>query len=100
MTLIVLLKHVFRHMKEKEDSNRQEEFIKIKAYLTNLAAFYNKINAFVYEQKCFSLLSAASPIKRTHLEIIGIFKLLGMIYLQISASVRYCSRKLCFMAPM
>lgn len=49
---------------------------------------------------CFWLLSAASPIKWTHLEIMPIFKLLGMIYLQISTSVSYCSKQLCFMAPM
>lgn len=83
----------------------QEEFTKIKMCLTNLL---HNLHCLLQENKwiyvcakiCSSLLNAASPIKWTQLEIVGIVEFLGMIYLQISISVRYCSKKLCFLAPM
>lgn len=43
-------------MKEKKvTGNSQKEFTKGKTCLTNLIAFYNKINGFVDVQKCVFL---------------------------------------------
>lgn len=55
VTLVVLLEHIFRHMKEKKvTGNSQEEFAKGKTCLTNLTAFYDKINGFVDVQRWVS----------------------------------------------
>jgi len=55
VTLIVLLEHIFKHMKEKQVTrNSQDKFTKGKTRLTNLIAFHDKTDGFVDVQKCVS----------------------------------------------